>query len=192
MSESTGGPSPALKTPTRTTESSDSLRDEERLTRRGAALPSEIDRVDQEILRILEDDSRLPIESLATRAGVSQEECHARMERLQQTGHIGGFTIVRNYPDAATRPISALVRIIPDPGRNGQDLLRSMESISEIVTAEVLGSDQSVLVRVQVLNLERLERITEFFRKQIAVLSVEVSMTMPLLIHLPPRHPIGH
>lgn len=192
MSESTGGPTSAVKTPTRTTESSDSLHDEERLTTGVPLMPSDIDRVDQEILRILEDDSRLPIEPLATRAGVSQEECQARMERLQQTGHIGGFTIVRNYPDAATRPISALVWIIPDPGRNGQDLLRSMESIPEIITAEALGRDQSVLVRVQVPDLERLERITDFFRNQIAVLSVEVSMTMPLLTHLPPRHPIGH
>lgn len=155
-------------------------------------MPSEIDRVDQEILRILEDDSRLPIEALATRTGVDQEECMARMERLQQTGHIGGYTIVRNYPDAATRPIFALVSIIPDPARNGQDLQRSMESIPEILTAEVLSRDHSVMVRMQVPDLTRLERITDYFRNQMAVLSVEVSTTMPLLAHLPPRQPISH
>lgn len=154
-------------------------------------MPSEIDRVDQEILRILEDDSRLPIDALATRAGVNQNECEARMERLQQTGHIGGFTIVRNYPDAATRPVFGLISITPDPRRNGQDLLRSMESIPEIVTAEMLNTDESVLVRVQVPDQARLEAIAEHFRRQFAVLSLEVSMTMPLLAHLPPRHPIG-
>lgn len=154
-------------------------------------MPNEIDRVDQAILRILEDDSRLPIEALATRAGVNQDECEARMERLQQTGHIGGFTIVRNYPDAATRPVFGLMSITPDPRRNGQDLLRSMESIPEIVTAEMLNTDESVLVRLQVPDQARLEAIAEHFRSQFAVLSLEVSITMPLLAHVPPRHPIG-
>jgi Lrp/AsnC family transcriptional regulator, leucine-responsive regulatory protein len=153
-------------------------------------MPSEIDRMDQLILHILEDDSRLPIEALATRAGVSQDECKARIERLQRTGHIGSFTIVRNYPDAATMPVFGLISITPDPRRNGQDLLRSMESIPEIVTAEILNTDESVLVRLQVPDQARLEAIAEHFRRQFSVLSLEVSMTMPLLTHVPPRRPV--
>lgn len=66
-----------------------------------------------------------------------------------------------------------------------------MESIPEIVTAEVPSTDETVLIRLQVPDLARLEKITEHFRSQTAVLSLEVSTSTPLLAHMPPRHPIS-
>ena len=147
--------------------------------------------VDETILRILEDDSRLPLEALAMRAGLDTETCAERIKYLQRSGHISAFTIVRNYPDSDA-PLFAVITIRPDPLRNGQDLYRGLESIPEIVTAERMRRDGSILLRLQTHDPQRLDAIVARLRNQGSVLSLEVSTSTPLLTHLPLRRPIGN
>lgn len=153
-------------------------------------MSNHVDAVDEELLRILEEDSRLPLESIAMRAGLDPKVCASRMDTLQRTGHISAFTIVRSYPDGDIAPSWAVITVRPDPRRNGQDLYRALESIPEIVTAE-LFADGSILLRLQTYGSARLDAIATRLRNQSSVLSLEVSPTTPLLIHLPLRPPIG-
>ena len=151
----------------------------------------ELDRIDLKILSILEDEGRISSKTLAERTGLLEVQCEDRIFKLELEGHIGSYTIIRNYPDAAARPISALIRIVPDPGRSGYDLQRSMEFIPEIATAELLDKDHTVLMRLQVPNLDRLNEIATFFQTQTAVLSLQVSTTQPLFSHRPAPQTIG-
>ncbi|MET4538541.1 Lrp/AsnC family leucine-responsive transcriptional regulator [Arthrobacter bambusae] len=151
----------------------------------------ELDPMDLQILGILRDEGRLPSTTIALRTGLTESQCAERIFRLELDGHIGGYTIIRNYPDPATRPISALIRIVQVPGRTGQDLQRSLESIPEITTAELVDNDHTVHLRLQVPDLDRLEKITTFFKVQAAVLTLDVSTTQPLFCHRPTPHTIG-
>ena len=151
----------------------------------------ELDAVDLKILSILQDEGRLPSTTIAERTGLTAGQCAERIFRLELDGHIGGYTISRNYPDAATRPLSALIRIVQVPGRSGHDLQRSMESIPEITTAEFVDNDHTVLLRLQVSDLDRLNRITTFFQVQSAVLTLEVSTTHPLFSYRPTPQTVG-
>lgn len=144
---------------------------------------SELDPMDVKILGILQDEGRLPSTTIALRTGLTEGQCAERIFRLELEGHIGGYTIIRNYPDPATRPISALIRIVQAPGRTGHDLQRSMESVPEITTAELVDNDHTFLLRLQVPDLDRLEKITTFFKVQSAVLALDVSTTQPLFCH---------
>lgn len=152
----------------------------------------ELDPMDLKILSILQDEGRLPSTTIALRTGLTESQCAERIFRLELDGHIGGYTIIRNYPDSATRPISALIRIVQVPGRTGHDLQRSMESIPEITTAEHVDNDHTVLLRLQVPDLDRLDKITTFFKIQSAVLTLDVSTTQPLFCHRPAPQTIGH
>ncbi|MEC3854146.1 MULTISPECIES: Lrp/AsnC family transcriptional regulator [Paenarthrobacter] len=154
-------------------------------------MSSHLDATDELILQILEDDARLPLEALALRAGLDANALSKRMENLQRSGHISAFTIVRAYPDSDAAPMSAIVIIRPDPQRNGQDLYRGLESIPEVVTAEKLDSDGSILIRLQIHDGDRLDAITARLRNQASVRSLEITTTTPLLTHLPWRPPIG-
>lgn len=145
----------------------------------------ELDPMDLKILGILQDEGRLPNTTMALRTGLTEGQCAERIFRLELDGHIGGYTIIRNYPHPATRPLSALIRIVQVPGRSGHDLQRSMESIPEITAAELLDNDHTVLLRLQVPDLDRLEKITTFFNVQSAVLTLDVSTTQPLFSHRP-------
>ena len=158
----------------------------------GAGNAPALDRIDLKILSILRDEARLPITTIADRTGVSAAQCEERIFKLELDGHIGGYTTIRNYPDPAIRPIHAVIRIVQEPGRSGHDLQRSMDSIPEITTAEHLDADQSILLRVQVPDPDRLNKIIHFFEVQSAVLSLEVSTSQPLISHRPLPQTIGH
>lgn len=136
-----------------------------------------LDHIDEAILRELEEDSRLTADAVAARVGASSHECVIRIAELEKAGHIGGYTLVRDYPDPALRPVSAVIKVAQDPGRTGADLMRSLEYFPEIVTAEVLEADRSLLLRVQVTEPARIEAIAGALRIQSAVMSVEVSKT---------------
>lgn len=152
-----------------------------------------LDAMDLTILAILEDEGRLSTRILAARTGLTQRQCQERITALERDGHIGGYTLIRNYPDPSFRPVSACIRIALAPGRNGEDLYRSMETITEISTAELLDNDHSVLIRLQTINKDRLKAIAHFFEAQFAVLSLEVSTTQPLVNHRPaPSSTVQH
>ncbi|MFO3797046.1 MAG: Lrp/AsnC family transcriptional regulator, partial [Anaerolineales bacterium] len=50
-----------------------------------------LDRIDRKILRELQHDGRLPNATLASRVGLSQSACHARVRRLEQASVIQGY-----------------------------------------------------------------------------------------------------
>lgn len=144
------------------------------------------DGTDLHILQLLEHDARMPASVVAPMVGITEYECLRRVAALEAAGHIDGYTIVRNYPEGRALPIFALIRIRQDPARTGHDLHRSMESIPEITSAEVLDTDQSVLIHLQVPNPVRLDAITASFRMQSSVLSADVSTSTPILRQRPP------
>lgn len=150
-----------------------------------------LDRADLAILAVLEEEARIPNRILALRTGLGEQECAARIQRLETDGHIGGYTIIRNYPHGTARPVTAVLTITQRPGRSGHDLLRSMDSIPELSSAEILEEDHRVLIRLQVPTLDRLNEITAFFRVQSSVQAIEVSRTNPLFSHSPAPHAIG-
>lgn len=73
-----------------------------------------MDALDQKLLDLLTRDARLPLAALARRLGVARSTVQYRLERLERSGEIGGYTI---RPGAATRGsvLEALVLIVVEP-----------------------------------------------------------------------------
>lgn len=139
--------------------------------------PGVPDCIDEAILRELEADSRLTADDIGPRIGVSPGECAARIAELERACHIRGYTLVRSYPDPALRPISAVIRVVQNRSRTGADLLRSLDFIPEIVTAEICDEDQSLLLRLQTTERARIESIASALRIQTTVEAVDVAPT---------------
>ena len=144
-------------------------------------MPGVPDCIDEAILRELEADSRLNADAIAVRIGVSPGECAARIAELERAGHISGYTLVRSYPDPTLRPTSAVLRVVQDRSRTGADLLRSLDFIPEIVTAEISDEDRTLLLRLQTPEPARIESIASKLRTQSAVESVDVTPTTLVL-----------
>lgn len=50
-----------------------------------------LDRIDRRILRLLQDDGRMPVSELAERVGLSPTPCSERVRRLEREGFILGY-----------------------------------------------------------------------------------------------------
>lgn len=148
-----------------------------------------LDHIHEAILRELEADSRLTADAIAVRIGASPKECTGRIAELERAGYIGGYTLVRDYPDPALRPVSAVIKVVQHRARTGADLMRSLDYIPEIVTAEVLDDDRSLLLRVQTTEPARIDAIASALRIQTAVVSVDVSRTTIVLANRPMARP---
>jgi DNA-binding Lrp family transcriptional regulator len=70
----------------------------------------DVDPVDLEILRLLQNDSRITNRALATAVGVAPSTCLDRVARLRRAGVITGYT-VRLDPAALGRPLQAFLAI---------------------------------------------------------------------------------
>ena len=73
-----------------------------------------MDALDQKLLDLLTRDARMSLAMLARRLGVARSTIQYRLERLERSGAIGGYTI---RPGAAARApaIEALVLIAVEP-----------------------------------------------------------------------------
>jgi DNA-binding Lrp family transcriptional regulator len=57
-----------------------------------------LDDVDERLLTLLEKNARLPVVSLAKAVGLSRSAVQDRLARLEDSGHIAGYTVLRGRP----------------------------------------------------------------------------------------------
>lgn len=69
-----------------------------------------LDRRDRRLIRVLQEDGRIPITALADRVGLSPNATSERLRRLQRAGVIEGFT-VRLSAVALGRGLTAFVEV---------------------------------------------------------------------------------
>ncbi len=70
--------------------------------------------MDQSLLRFLRRDARTPTAELARRLGVSRTTVQARLEKLERTGVIAGYTIVAgDAVDAGVIRATVLIQVEP-------------------------------------------------------------------------------
>lgn len=140
-----------------------------------------LDAIDEQLLEQLQRNSQFPAAMLAEVARISETECIERIARLERTGYILGYSIVRGYPDPLTRPRVAVMRIYKHPLRSGHDLLHSLLQVPEIVSYDLLEADESLVLRLIVSDDARLNEIRRFFLVQASVTLVETSMAIPTI-----------
>ncbi len=89
-----------------------------------------MDRLDQQLLHRLSEDSRQSITRLAKTLGVTRATIQERMKRLETNRVIQGYTI-RYTPDYQQQLVSAYVMIATNPGGLGS-IVRQLQQIEEI------------------------------------------------------------
>jgi len=89
-----------------------------------------MDEKDAEMLRLLASNARMPVASLAKRLGLARSTVQARLDRLEVTGVIAGYTL-RLGEAARTRRIRATVLLEVEPRATAQVLAR-LKSVPEV------------------------------------------------------------
>lgn len=108
-----------------------------------------MDRMDKQILSILQDDGRVTVTDLADRIGLSLSPCHRRLKALEASGAIRGY---RAQLDAATLGLTfeALVFVIMRASTS--EVLATFEEsvarIPNVLHAQRLFGEPDYLLRV--------------------------------------------
>ncbi|MGW4897071.1 Lrp/AsnC family transcriptional regulator [Kitasatospora sp. NPDC004240] len=115
---------------------------------------SRLDRVDRSILRLLQQDGRASIRSVAERVHVSRANAYARISRMVEDGVIRGFT-ARVDHEKAGQGASAYItlKIVQNSWRTVREQLRALPGVAHIA---LVGGDFDVLLLVHTADNQEL------------------------------------
>ena len=89
----------------------------------------ELDELDQQLISALRADGREAVTTLARRLGVTRATINSRLDRLQESGTVLGFT-VRVREDHDPQSVRA-VSLIEVEGRTTEDVIKRLRRIPE-------------------------------------------------------------
>ncbi|AUY50713.1 MULTISPECIES: Lrp/AsnC family transcriptional regulator [Streptomycetaceae] len=118
---------------------------------------SRLDRVDRAILRLLQQDGRASIRSVAERVHVSRANAYARISRMVEDGVIRGFT-ARVDHEKAGQGASAYVtlKIVQNSWRTVREQLLALPGVAHIA---LVGGDFDVLLLVHTADNHALREL---------------------------------
>lgn len=94
----------------------------------------QLDDTDKHLLALLRENARLPVADLARRLGLARTTTQARIDRLENSGAIAGYTLKSS---AATRPAlraTILVSVEPRSTPAVLDRLRALSGVEAVHT----------------------------------------------------------
>ncbi|MEM9313049.1 MAG: Lrp/AsnC family transcriptional regulator [Pseudomonadota bacterium] len=102
---------------------------------------------DRRILAALSDNARMPVAELARRVNLSRSTVKQRLERMERSGIIVGYSL-RLGDDIERQRLRAIVMIQADPKANASIVrsLRSLEAVRELYAVNGLYDLSATLV----------------------------------------------
>lgn len=119
-----------------------------------------LDRIDFEILELLQQDARISNKELAQANGISPSTCLERVRRLRNAGVIAGYHAT---VDAAALGIAVQamisIRLRQHASIDFEALMREMSETREVVNTYLLSGGNDFLIHVAVRDVEHLRAL---------------------------------
>ena len=124
---------------------------------RGQTVATVLDGVDRRILEELAVDGRLPIATVAERAGISRANAYARLDRLRTDGLLEGFAARVN---AAKLGLGVTALVLISGRQHAWRLLREqLAGMPEVEYCAFVTGEYDALILVRVPNVETLRDV---------------------------------
>ena len=110
---------------------------------------TELDAIDRKILAILQSDSRVTMQDLADRVGLSVSPCHRRVKLLEERGVISRYIAMVDQKSVGL-PVSVFISIKLERQKE-EDLNRFARAISkweEVLECYLMTGNRDYLLRV--------------------------------------------
>lgn len=120
---------------------------------------SNLDEIDRKLLTLLQQDSRLTLQELADRVGLSPSPCHRRIRMMEERGVIARYTATVDQRKVGL-PVSVFVSIKLTRQRE-EDLQRFAKAVAnwpEVLECYLMTGRQDYLMRVVVADLAAYEQ----------------------------------
>ena len=119
---------------------------------------TELDAIDRKILAILQSDSRVTMQDLADRVGLSVSPCHRRVKLLEERGVISRYIAMVDQKSVGL-PVSVFISI-KLARQKEEDLERFAKAISrwdEVLECYLMTGSRDYLLRVVAADLASYE-----------------------------------
>jgi Lrp/AsnC family transcriptional regulator, leucine-responsive regulatory protein len=120
-----------------------------------------LDETNLALLSELQGDARLTLAELGRRVGLSSPAVAERLQRLEETGVIGGYRAIVD-PRAVGYALGAVLRIRPAP-RQIPKVAEVAERTPEVVECHRITGEDCFFMKLYVRDVEHLEEVIDAF-----------------------------
>ena len=139
-----------------------------------------LDETDRKILSLLQTDSRLTLQEIADRIGLSTSPCHRRIRRLEQEGVIIRYSAMVDQR-AVGLPVSVFISIKLERQKEAdlERFAKAIQSWREVVECYLMTGPRDYLLRVVVPDLIAYEQfIKQKLTRLDGIASIESSFAL--------------
>jgi len=122
-------------------------------------LKKELDDIDRNILRILQEDARKSYREIQNDLGISIGTIHNRISKLKTKGVISGYTLKLNNAELGYK-LTFLIRIQVD-GKHTPEILEQISKIPEVCSVFHTTGEQSAAL---ICRFKESDQVHEFIR----------------------------
>ncbi len=144
-----------------------------------------IDKIDRQILLLLQDDARLSNAAIAEKVGLTASTVHERVKKLEKKGILTGYVATVN-PEALGKSIMAFMRLTL--GGGSLDYLESKKQIShicathpDILECHGTAGEDCYILKVRAGSPQDLEKLIERIRCSVPVARTTTSIVLSTL-----------
>ena len=135
-----------------------------------------MDDTDRRLLSALRHDARASLSDLALTLGVSRTTVRARIERLQRSGEIVGFSVVVKG-DTMRDPVRGLM-MLGIEGRGADRIIRQLNGLSPVRAVHSTNGRWDLIVEIGAPTLEELDDVLARIRRLDGVSTSETSLLL--------------
>lgn len=135
-----------------------------------------MDDLDYKLLSHLRGDARRPVAALAKELGISRATVRARINRLIETGVIGGFTIM--VRDHASRNLIRAVTMIEVEGRATEKVLKRLHGFPEVRRLHSTNGHWDIVAELAAETLSEFDGLLNRIRSIDGIASTETSILL--------------
>ena len=135
-----------------------------------------LDNLDRELISLLRKDGRASLSKLATKLKVSRGTVQNRLDRLQASGVLLGFT-VRVRKDSGIDTIRAIM-MVEVVGKSTSQVIRSLRGFPELVTMHTTNGSWDLVAEIQTSSLAEFDRVLRDVRVIEGVLNSQTSILL--------------
>ena len=114
-----------------------------------------IDGIDKTIIKMLMQDARTPVLSIARKVGVSGAAIHQRLKKLEKSNLIKGYKMIVN-PKSLGYSTIAFIGVFLDSSGEISSIIKKLKEIPEIVESHYTTGNYAIFIKVLCKNNEDL------------------------------------
>jgi DNA-binding Lrp family transcriptional regulator len=135
-----------------------------------------MDTLDQKLIALLRHNARRSVSDLAVDLGVSRATVKARMERLEKSGDIVGYTVILRA-DAVDQRIRG-VMMIEIEGHAADRVVRALGGFSEVSTIHTTNGRWDLVVELGTAGLTEFDAVLRRIRLIPGITGSETSLLL--------------